>query len=207
MKGWRFIIIGIVVVLIPGVLLAYLLRPSPIVQPIQFNHKIHLESESSEGQENITCETCHKYYNTRIVAGRPSINTCLTCHTTSSEQKEENPEIDKLLEFGERGEEIPWEKIYDVPDHVFFSHRRHTSGLQYSSGGEAAEFREEYKDEEQDNEGGKQIREPIACEACHGPIAETVTPPPAPLKKIAMKTCINCHKQEQVTVDCNACHR
>jgi hypothetical protein len=141
------------------------------------------------------------------VAGRPSIKTCLSCHTTSSEKKEKKPEMDKLLEFGKKGEEISWKRIYDLPDHVFFSHRRHTSVPQYSPEGEAAEFRKEHKDEKKDKEDGKQIREPIKCEVCHGPIAETVTPPPAPLNEIAMEFCINCHKQEHVTVDCIACHR
>ena len=207
MKGWHFIIIALAVVLIPVASIGYFFLPSPIVQPLQLNHKIHLENEPPEGQEKITCKTCHKYYDTRIVAGRPSIETCLSCHTTSSKQKEKKPEMDKLLEFGKRGEEISWKRIYDLPDHVFFSHRRHTSVPQYSPDGEAAESRKEHKDEEKDKEGGKQNREPIKCEVCHGPIAKTVIPPPAPLNEITMEFCINCHKQEHVTVDCIACHR
>ncbi len=203
MKGWHFIIIGIVVVLMPVASIGYFLLPSPIVQPIQLNHKIHLENEPPEGQEKITCKTCHKYYDTRIVAGRPYIQTCLSCHTTSSEKKEKKPEMDKLLEFGKRGEEIFWKRIYDLPDHVFFSHRRHTSVPQNSPKGEEAESRKEHKDEE----GGNQGREPIKCEVCHGPIADTVTPPPTPLNEITMEFCINCHNQEHVTVDCIACHR
>ncbi len=84
MKGWHFIIMGTVVALTLVAAIGYALRPAPIVQPIQMNHKIHLESEPPEGQEKITCITCHKYYNTRTVSGRPSIQTCLSRHTTSS---------------------------------------------------------------------------------------------------------------------------
>ncbi len=207
MKGWHFIIIGTVVVLTLVVAIGYALRPAPIVQPIQMNHIIHLESEPPEGQEKITCITCHKYYNTRIVAGRPSIQTCLSCHTTSSKGNEKRPELDKLLEYDKRGEKIFWERIYDLPDHVFFSHRRHTSIPQRSSEGAAVESRKKHKDEEKDRASGKQIQEPIKCEVCHGPIAETVTPPPAPLNEITMEFCIGCHKQENVTADCIACHR
>ncbi len=202
-RNWRFTIIGTVVVLTPVATVGYFLLPSPIIQPIQLNHKIHLESEPPEGQEKITCMTCHKYYDTRIVAGRPSIKTCLSCHTTSSEQKEKKPELDKLLEYDKRGEEISWERIYDLPDHVFFSHQRHKSVPQYSAEVGAVESRKEHNDEE----GGQQVREPIECAICHGPIAETVIPPPTPLNEITMEFCINCHKQKNVTVDCIACHR
>lgn len=205
-RGWRFTIIGPVVGLTLAASIGYSLRPSPIIQPIQQNHKIHLESEPPKGQEKITCKTCHKYYDTRIVAGRPLLETCLSCHTTSSEKKEKKPELDKILEYDKRGEEIPWKRIYNIPDHVFFSHRRHTSLAQYSPEGEAAESRKEHKHEEKDKEEGKQIREPIKCEVCHGPIAETVSPPTAPLNEITMEFCIDCHKQENVSVDCIECH-
>lgn len=207
MKGWHFIIIGIAVLLIPAASIGYFFFPSPIVQPIQLNHKIHLENEPPEGQEKITCKTCHKYYDTRIVAGIPSLKTCLSCHTTSSNKKEDKPEMEKLLEFGKRDEEISWKRIYDLPDHVFFSHRRHTSIPHYSTEGEAAESQKVSEDEETEKEGDKRIREPIQCEVCHGPIAETVTPPPAPLNKITMEFCINCHKREKLKVDCLDCHR
>ncbi len=33
--------------------------------------------------------------------------------------------IKKLLEFKPTGESIPWKKIHDVPDFVYFSHKRH----------------------------------------------------------------------------------
>ncbi|MBE9542896.1 MAG: cytochrome c3 family protein, partial [Proteobacteria bacterium] len=33
--------------------------------------------------------------------------------------------IKKLLEFKPKGESIPWKKIHDVPDFVYFSHKRH----------------------------------------------------------------------------------
>ncbi len=206
-RGWPFIIIGVVAILTLVASVGYSLLPSPIIQPIQINHKIHLESEPPEGQEKITCQTCHKYYDTRIMAGRPFIKTCLSCHATSSEKKEKKPELDKILEYDKRGEEISWKRIYDIPDHVFFSHRRHTRLPKYpAEGGTEGSVAVSLK-EEQDKHSGKQVWKPIECEVCHGPIAETVTPPTAPLNEIIMEFCINCHKQESASVDCIACHR
>jgi len=44
----------------------------------------------------------------------------------------------------------------------------------------------------------------VACAACHGPVCESDV-----LKqeiKFSMKFCVDCHKTENVTVKCNACH-
>lgn len=199
MKGWRFKITGLVIVLLLIAAVGYALRPAPIVQPIQFSHKAHLESEPPEGQEKIACKTCHKYYDTRTVAGRPYIKTCLSCHTTSAKEIEKKPELGKLLEFGEKGEEIHWKRIYDLPDHVFFSHRRHTRVHQTAA-------RAESWDKAQQEQGGKAVSKPIKCEVCHGPMAQAARPPPHPLNDISMEFCKNCHQRQNVTVDCNACH-
>lgn len=203
MKSWHFIIIGVVVLLAISVSIGYTLLPKPIIQPLNFNHKIHLETKPPEGQAKITCKTCHKYYETRTVAGRASIDTCLGCHTTSKD----NPEIQKILDINERGEKIAWKRIYKIPNHVFFSHRRHVRLLPKQAHGKAVEKAEEFHQRKKGKGTDEKRREPIKCEVCHGLIGETEIPPPAPLNNITMGFCLDCHKREVVSVDCIGCHR
>ena len=44
------------------------------------------------------------------------------CHVSV---KTDSPAIAKLADFHRRGEAVPWEPVYIVPDYVFFSHREH----------------------------------------------------------------------------------
>jgi hypothetical protein len=44
------------------------------------------------------------------------------CHTHVGESK---AEVQKLAGYWSRQEAIPWVKVYDVPDFVYFSHKRH----------------------------------------------------------------------------------
>jgi hypothetical protein len=46
----------------------------------------------------------------------------------------------------------------------------------------------------------------IECETCHDNIGQS-TRPPSRARKISMKKCLNCHKENSVTTDCIACHR
>lgn len=194
MKSWHFIVQGVVIFIVLSVSIWYTLRPEPIIQPMNFNHKIHLETKSPDGQAKITCKNCHKYYETRTVAGRPSIDTCLACHTTSKDK----PEVQKILDINERGGKIPWKRIYNIPSHVFFSHQRHVRPPRNPAEGKAVE----------NGKGtGEKGRMLIECEVCHGLIGKTETPPSAPLNDISMDFCIDCHKREMVSVDCIACHR
>lgn len=80
-------------------------------QPIHFSHKIHA------GENEIHCQYCHLYARRSIVAGVPSVQTCMNCHKLIRKEK---PEIQKLLEYWEKKEPIPWVKVYDLPDFVHF---------------------------------------------------------------------------------------
>lgn len=83
-------------------------------QPIQFNHQTHVEIE--------TCDTCHTYYLTRKVAGRPKLAICLDCH---DEPQSESPEEEKFFRIAETEKVLRWVKLTRLPRHVRFSHRMH----------------------------------------------------------------------------------
>ena len=85
-------------------------------QPIAFNHRIHA------GDHQIPCLYCHIYATRSAVAGVPSVQRCIGCHLII---KREAPEIKKLAGYWERREPIPWIKVYNLPDFVYFPHKRH----------------------------------------------------------------------------------
>lgn len=163
-KGRR-VILGVVglAILLGG--LFFWTRPSsPIVQPISFNHKAH----------PLGCEFCHKSVQRLAVAGRPALATCAACHQSLPPRTEA---MKALKGYIDRGQEVPWKRIYQVPDNVYFSHQRHVAT-------------------------GK-----LKCETCHGEVSKFTQPAPRPVVEPSMDNCIGCHSRNKVSVDCNACHR
>lgn len=90
-------------------------------QPINFPHPVHLSA-------GMSCRHCHNYTETSPVAGLASAELCMQCHTVV---KPDSPEIQKLANYYNSGTDIPWVRVYNVPDFVYFSHRMHiAAGLQ-----------------------------------------------------------------------------
>ncbi|MBI2822660.1 MAG: hypothetical protein HYX74_10575 [Acidobacteria bacterium] len=123
-----------------GAFLIGLVGLSPILkkttqQPIQFNHKAHADIE---------CTGCHDSATTQSYAGLPGIDLCLTCHETAVT---ESPEEEKIRTFAKEGKAIPWQRLFQQPTHVFYSHRRHVEMAK------------------------------LECTQCHGDIGERTTPP------------------------------
>jgi hypothetical protein len=89
-------------------------------QPIAFPHDRH----AAEFQ--IDCQYCHFSAERSMNAGIPPVATCMGCHTFVPGRQ--NPEeINRLREYWDAGEAIPWNRIYKVADHVQFPHMRHIS--------------------------------------------------------------------------------
>ncbi len=86
------------------------------VQPIAFPHNRHVQLDG------LDCQYCHSAARNSIHAGVPEMATCMGCH---SYVLKESPEIKLLTQYWERGEPVPWKKVNDVPDFVYFSHMRH----------------------------------------------------------------------------------
>ena len=142
-------------------------RAQATEQPIAFNHLKHKEA-------GLTCDTCHTRYEESAVSGRPSTETCMFCH---EEALTESAEEEKIRQYASQGQEIPWRRIYVLPDHVFFSHRRHV----VSAG--------------------------LECATCHGDAGESTVPQTRPAVAHTMERCIECHQSSEVDAGCNGCHR
>lgn len=170
MKGARVVIpiaatVIVVALAAAGVVLS---MTGAITQPIAFNHYLHIEDVG------LSCTDCHRYAETGIRATIPNREVCVDCHT---EAVTESVEEARLIDYVESEEPIPWAKVYGVPEHVWFSHRRHT---------EVAE---------------------IACETCHGSVGQRTEPLSQPLVSQTMEWCMECHEKRGVSNDCIWCHR
>jgi hypothetical protein len=144
-------------------------RPTARVpQPIAFNHEKHVEDLGLE------CDYCHEFYSEHEHSGLPKLTSCLECH---EEAQTESLEEEKIRELAQAGEDDVFRKLFRMPDHTFYSHRRHVTI-------------------------GK-----VECETCHGSIARTTAPPERPLLRVDMEFCIDCHEKLDQPVDCTSCHR
>lgn len=159
-----------------------------VSQPIRFPHKTHVQELKLE------CTGCHQRAESGAPAGRPPTALCVACHQAAKE----TPETRKILAYGDKGEEIPWKRVWRLPSHVFFPHRVHVTLAK------------------------------IRCQTCHGPMETLDRPPERPLKALRMADCVACHEERAgraeggtaretehvkavagrpLNTDCNTCHR
>lgn len=106
--------------------------PPPPEQPLPFSHQTHLGL-------NLQCSLCHVMPDPGDAATFPATETCMGCHTSVARDR---PAIQQLTASHAKGEEIPWRRVYRLPDYVYFSHREHVA------------------------------TDGVTCETCHGPVRE-----------------------------------
>jgi hypothetical protein len=89
---------------------------TPIDQPIPFSHKHHV------GDDGIACEYCHTTVATSAFAGMPSTETCMNCHSQIWSQSDT---LAPVRMSAQTGQPLTWERVYDLPDYVYFDHSIH----------------------------------------------------------------------------------
>ncbi|MEZ4798781.1 MAG: cytochrome c3 family protein [Flavobacteriales bacterium] len=169
-------------------------------QPIWFSHSVH------NCQNEIDCNYCHSSASKSKHAGIPSANVCMNCHkgvnkgTITGEK-----EIAKIYEaigfdvatktYKEDYEEKPikWNKVHNLPDHVYFNHSQHVTV------------------------GG------INCKQCHGPVEKYTVGHQATIEEVnaqdpasvpglikltkptlTMGWCIECHNKSSIDLTSSA---
>ncbi len=91
-------------------------------QPIKFSHQIHA------GQNGTDCLYCHNYAPHSKTAGIPAQNICMNCHLLVRNGSRSGMfEIARVVESFEDRIPVEWVRVYNVPDHVFFSHAQHVT--------------------------------------------------------------------------------
>lgn len=88
----------------------------PLDQPIPFSHKHHAY------ELGIDCRFCHTGVETGAVAGLPTTEVCMTCH---SQIWTNSPLLEPLRQSWETGTPLQWVKVNNVPDFVYFDHSIH----------------------------------------------------------------------------------
>lgn len=131
---------------------------------------------SEPGQANMDCAFCHFSAERSVDAGLPSVATCWGCH-----QVVQGPnvpgEVAKIQEYMEAGEPIPWVRIYKISDHAHFPHMRH-------------------------------IDAGFTCQTCHGEVQDmgVLSSRDPAWGGDNMGWCVDCHRENQASVDCAVCH-
>ncbi len=88
----------------------------PVVQPIQFSHKHHVTDDG------LDCRYCHTTVETSAFAGMPSTQICMNCHTQIWAQSDFLAPVRNSFTSGQP---IAWNRVYNLPDFVYFDHSIH----------------------------------------------------------------------------------
>ena len=165
-------------------------------QPISFSHKVHAEKLGME------CLYCHSAAATSQHATVPAVSVCTGCHDwvkealtdpdgnkrSPAEVEKSRAEIQKIHDFYDKGESIPWIRVHWVPEHVQFKHFKHVQqGIDC-----------------QRCHGAVETMNQVYL------TPDTVYRWPdslgLPAAKLEMGWCVDCHKKEGGWTDCAACH-
>lgn len=173
LAGLGVVWIVVVVALVYGShLVIHRFGPLP-QQPIQFSHTTHVN------KLNMECLYCHSAAEKSIHATIPDGELCYSCHKDAGIDK---PEVKKMLAMYEAQNEIYWDRVYKVKDHVYFSHRVHTMVAK------------------------------LECQECHGPIENMTVAirssgGSSDRGFLEMGWCITCHKRRGAPRECITCHK
>lgn len=159
-------------------------------QPIYFQHRRMagkpVWTTDAKGKKvntggfNIPCRYCHTMPYDGRHSTLPSTDICMNCHSTVGLDKEWVLEMKK---YWERGEPIPWVKVHDLPDFVYYDHSVHLNA--------------------KDDKG----KAKLGCVDCHGEVENTEVV--SVQNKFNMGWCLECHKKPEMAapIDCVVCHR
>lgn len=99
------------------------------VQPVPFSHKTHA------GRLKMDCRYCHNTVEEASHAAVPPTSTCGNCHSGSDAQGDvayasvhaKSVALGPVRESLASGEPIPWKRVHNLPDFVFFNHSAHVT--------------------------------------------------------------------------------
>ncbi|NQV46255.1 MAG: cytochrome c3 family protein [Rhodospirillaceae bacterium] len=149
-----------------------------VEQPIEFPHNVHADTNK------INCLYCHTYARRSDVAGIPPTSKCMGCHSVIATDQ---PRIQKLAEYWEKGESPPWKKVHDLPDYVRFTHERHLKKFLFDN----------------PDMGVERVDE--VCALCHGDVKKMTVAKKQ--KSLTMGFCTRCHEANDGPFDCQKCHK
>jgi len=115
--GALFVVVAAGYVLILINRSAYVTRASiALEQPVPFSHRHHA------GELGIDCRYCHTSVEISGKAGIPPTQTCMNCHKLIWS---DSPTLEPVRASFRTDVSIPWIKVHDLPDFVYFNHSIH----------------------------------------------------------------------------------
>ncbi len=90
-------------------------------QPVPYSHAVHV------GKLGIDCRYCHVAVEDTPRATIPSTEICMNCHSGKGVAIEQQRlwRIAPIRESAATGKPIPWVRVHDLPDYVYFDHSAH----------------------------------------------------------------------------------
>jgi len=87
-------------------------------QPVQFDHRHHVVDVG------IDCRFCHTTVEQSNTAGIPPTELCMGCH---GQIWNKSPLLELVRTSYFEGQPIPWKRVHNLPDFVYFSHSIHVN--------------------------------------------------------------------------------
>jgi len=85
-------------------------------QPVPYSHALHV------GQLGMDCRYCHTGVEQTARAAIPPTQTCMNCH---SKVRANSEKLIPVRESYATGMPVPWIRVHDLPDFVYFDHSAH----------------------------------------------------------------------------------
>jgi len=86
------------------------------IQPVPYSHALHV------GQLGLDCRYCHTGVEVAAAAAIPPTQTCMNCH---SKVRANSEKLIPIRESYATGMPVPWIRVHDLPDYVYFNHSAH----------------------------------------------------------------------------------
>ena len=87
-------------------------------QPVAYSHKLHA------GDLGIDCRYCHSNVERSAKASVPPTETCMNCH---AKVRTDSLKLLPVRESFAEDKPIPWIRVHNLPDYVYFDHSAHMS--------------------------------------------------------------------------------
>lgn len=121
---WKFAIFFVLVAGLLALAVAYYFTPKYTrvgyrpIQPVTFSHDLHVK------QLGLDCRYCHSFVEVAAHADIPTTQTCMTCHT---QVQKDSSALAPLRDSWQMGAAIPWVRVDQLPDYVYFNHAAHVN--------------------------------------------------------------------------------
>ena len=90
----------------------------PKEQPVQFDHRHHVRDIG------LDCRFCHFSVESAATAGIPPTQVCMGCH---GQVWNRSPLLDYVRNAYFTDQPIPWKRVHNLPDFVYFNHAIHVN--------------------------------------------------------------------------------